>query len=88
LKLLLGPARLGSPPDETTCGLLDALDAVLEAMERLERLARRLRHRAANGPPLTTAESADAERELVVVRESTEVLAGRLALFRQDLRPM
>ena len=57
-------------------------------MRRLETLTQRLRDRAVNGPLLTTAESADAERELSVVRESTEVLAGRLALFRQDLRPM
>jgi hypothetical protein len=35
-------------------------------------------------PPLTTAESADADRELSVVRESTKVLAGRLALFLKD----
>ena len=76
------------PPDETTSGLLDALDAMLEAMRRLETLAERLRDRTVNGPPLTTAESADAERELFVVRESAEVLAGRLALFRQDLRTM
>jgi hypothetical protein len=75
------------PPDETISGLLDALAAMLEAMQRLETLAQRLRDRAVNGPLLTRAESAHAERELFVVRESTEVLAGRLALFRQDVRP-
>ena len=63
------PATPGMPPDETTSGLLDALNAMLEAMRRLETLAQRLRDRAVNGPPLTTAESADAERELFVVRE-------------------
>jgi hypothetical protein len=60
----------------------------LEAMRRLVTLTQRLRDRAVNGPPLTTAESADAEPEFFVARESAEVLAGRLALFRQDLRPM
>jgi hypothetical protein len=35
-------------------------------------------------PPLITAESADADRELSVVRESTKVRAGRLALFLKD----
>ena len=63
-------------------------NAIVEAMRRLETLAQRRRDRALNGPPLTTAQPADAERELLVVRESTEIVAGRLALFRQDLRPM
>ncbi len=76
------------PPDETTRGLLDALDPLLEAMQRLETLAQRLRDRAANGPPLSAMESADAERELSIVRENTNTLAGQLALFRQDLWPM
>jgi hypothetical protein len=57
-------------------------------MRRLETLAQRLRDRAMNGPPLTAAECAHAERELFVVRDSTEAPAGRLALFRQDLPPM
>lgn len=76
------------PLDEPARGLLDALDALLEAMQRLQTLADRLRERAANGPPLSAMESADAERELSVARRSTDVLAGQIALFRQDLRPM
>jgi len=72
------------PLDETTRSLLDAL----EAMQRLETLAQRLRDRAANGPPLSAMESADAEREWSIVRENTNALTGQLALLRQDLRPM
>jgi hypothetical protein len=64
------------------------MEAMLEAMQRLETLAQRLRHRAANGPPLSAMEPADAEREFSIVRENTNALAGQLALFRQDLRPM